>query len=130
MINVLVIEDDPAVAESILFVLGQNGYAACHVTTGRAAADKLNQQQYSCALIDVWLGDEDGLDLLSRLRGAGNDLPVIIMSGGGPGRTLETVSTRADVLDARTVLFKPFSDGELLDAIRKACGEPGPADGQ
>jgi len=119
--SILIIEDDASVAEAVSFVLERNGYEATHVDTGTGAADLLKKQHFCAALVDVWLGDEDGLDVLARLRAQGNTLPVVVMSGGGPGRTLESVSTRADVLDACAVLFKPFTDEELLAAINRSC---------
>ena len=127
MKSILIIEDDESVAEAVSFVLERNGYKTARVDTGMAAADRLRQQTFCGVLVDVWLGQEDGLDVLARLRAAGNTLPVVVISGGGPGRTLESVSTRADVLDATAVLFKPFTDEELLDAIHRACANDGDA---
>ncbi|NHK26701.1 response regulator [Parvularcula flava] len=121
MKSILIIEDDATVAEAVSFVLERNGYETTHVETGSRASELLKKQHFCGALIDVWLGSEDGLDVLARLRADGNTLPVVIMSGGGPGHTLESVSTRADVLDACAVLFKPFTDEELLDAVNRSC---------
>lgn len=121
MKSILIIEDDATVAEAVSFVLERNGYNTAHVETGTKAAEMLKKEHFCGALVDVWLGEEDGLDVLARLRAAGNTLPVVVMSGGGPGRTLESVSTRADVLDAAAVLFKPFTDEELLEAVNRSC---------
>lgn len=125
MKSILIIEDDVSVAEAVSFVLERTGFRTTRVETGAAAAALLKTRHFCGALVDVWLGEEDGLDVLARLRAEGNTLPVIVMSGGGPGRTLESVSTRADVLDACAVLFKPFTDEELLDAVNRSCPEPG-----
>lgn len=125
MMRILIIEDDPAVAESVQFVLERNGYQTAHAENGSMAKKLLQETHFCGAIIDVWLGEEDGLEVLSGLRAAGNTLPVIVMSGGGPGRSLETVSTRADVLDAASMLFKPFTDDELLRAVSATCPHPG-----
>ncbi|GGC97186.1 response regulator [Aquisalinus flavus] len=125
MKSVLIIEDDISVAEAVSFVLERNGFRTTRVETGAAAAALLKSQHFCGALVDVWLGEEDGLDVLASLRAQGNTLPVVVMSGGGPGHTLESVSARADVLDACAVLFKPFTDEELLDAVNRSCPDAG-----
>ena len=118
--NILLIEDDHDVAEAIMLVLESNGYNVTHADNSAKARENLSGKTFGCALLDVWLGAEDGLAVLSDLRSEGEAIPVIVISGGGPGRTLENVTARADALGAFGVLYKPFGDSELLDAVKQA----------
>ena len=123
MANLLLIEDDPAVAESIIFVLENNNHRATHVSNLEQATHSIHQDNhFDAAIVDVWLSGEDGLSLFQRNEDGSEktNLPLIVISGGGPGRTLEAVTARADACGAVTVLYKPFSDEDLLGAIAKA----------
>jgi len=124
MANLLLIEDDPAVAESIIFVLENNNHRATHVSNLIQAERVISSDQsFDAAIVDVWLNGEDGLSLFQPEEGneaKKSHLPLIVISGGGPGRTLETVTARADACGAVKMLYKPFSDEDLLAAIAKA----------
>ena len=48
--------------------------------------------------------------------------PFVVISGGGPGRTLENVTARADAYGAVRILYKPFEDEELLAALNQTLG--------
>ena len=61
-----------------------------------------------------------GIELLGSLREARPGLPVVMMSGGGPGRTLEQATLSADLAGADLFLYKPFGAEELVGAIRSA----------
>ncbi len=122
MAKILVIEDDQAVAEAIAFVLVRNGHQLDHAVNTQTAKQFLSAGKYDCALVDVWLDKEDGLDFLAAQRTAGNNLPFIVISGGGPGRSLENVTARADAHGAIGILYKPFEDRELVDALSLAFG--------
>ena len=87
-----------------------------------ARAGQAHLEQYDgqtdLILLDVWLGEENGLTLLGEIRTDGFEGPVIVMSGGGPGRTLEQAMAIADVRGANQVLIKPFTNDEILDAVQ------------
>jgi DNA-binding NtrC family response regulator len=70
----------------------------------------MSKGAYDLVLLDVALPDGDGVDLLGRLRGAGNDVPAIVMSGHG---TIEA-AVRATKLGALDFLEKPLSTDRLL----------------
>ena len=117
MTHILLIEDDKAVADAIIFVLNKEGFTTTHAPNAQKAAAALASETFDCALVDVWLGDDDGLAFLASQRKAGATLPFIVISGGGPGKTLEHVTARADALEAIGVLYKPFTDEELFEAV-------------
>ncbi|MEE9328652.1 MAG: response regulator [Parvularculaceae bacterium] len=117
MAEILIIEDEAAMAMAISFVLDNAGHTTQTACDAPSAKKILATSKIDCAICDVWLGNDDGLDLFAKLRSDGVTIPFVIVSGGGPGRTLEAVTTRADMLGAIGILFKPFGDDELLDVI-------------
>lgn len=118
MKTVLIVDDDVRVAQSITVVLEDAGYKARMVHDAKAALAAMQIAPPNACLIDVWLDGEDGLALGEAARDAG--LPLVVMSGGGPGRSLEQVTAKADALGAAAMLFKPFDDDELTDALARA----------
>lgn len=122
MAHILVVDDDHAVAKVVGMVLTQAGHTISVADSVGAALDALNGGEFGGAIIDVWLGEDDGLDLASALSTKAWAVPFMVMSGGGPGRSLETVTGRADALGAVAVLYKPFDDDELLDAVDTMLG--------
>ncbi len=67
-------------------------------------------------MLDVWLPDINGLDLLERLRAEGDPIPVIIITGSGD----VALAVRAMKLCAWTLIEKPCPAAELLAAVREA----------
>ena len=117
--TILIVDDDRGVADAVRMVLEEAGYAVR--TSAQEAYRACEEMMPRLCLLDVWLKGEDGLELAAEARRKG--LPLIIMSGGGPGRSLEAVTARADALGASAVLYKPFDDDELLAAVRRALGQ-------
>ncbi len=124
MAELLLIEDDPAVAESIIFVLENNNHRVTHaVNLDRMRKILEAGQKFDAAIVDIWLDGEDGLSAFSKEADHAfitHKLPFIVISGGAPGKTLEAATARADAYGAVAMLYKPFSDEELLSAIDKA----------
>lgn len=120
MIRILVVEDDERVREAVCEVLGVNGYETTEAADGDQGLNLLETGQFDLAIIDIWMPGIDGLALLKKIRGRSSDMPVIIMSGGAANTTLEHAAAIADSHDAKSVLFKPFEDFELTEAVGKA----------
>ncbi len=118
MATILIVDDDSGVADVVALVLEGQGHAPIIANSAAEAINSLSERDVDGAILDVWLGKDDGLELAAELSRVGNPPPFIIMSGGGPGRSLETVTARADALGAHSVLYKPFDDDELIEAVR------------
>ena len=125
MPRILIVDDDKAVTEAIGLVLTEAGHTVEVAHDPAAARARVaSPPAPDLCLFDVFMDGEDGLALAAELRSEAAPA-VIIMSGGGPGRTLESVTARADALGASAVLFKPFDDDELLDAVGRALEDAG-----
>src|SRR6516225_3267008 len=119
-IRVLVIEDEPEIADFIVRGLREEGYTVESAADGDAGWHLLQTGAWDVVLLDWWLPGPDGYDLLRRLRGAGRTDPVLFLTAR------DAVSDRVRGLDggADDYLCKPFAFAELLARIRALARRP------
>ncbi len=117
MTHILIVDDAKAVRESMSVVLKKAGYDVTEAADGEQALATLSAQSFDLAIVDIWMPRKNGLSLLQEVRAQRSDIPIIIVSGGGPGAPLERSAALADIYGAAEVLFKPFENLELLDAV-------------
>jgi two-component system OmpR family response regulator len=112
--RILLVEDDAMIGSALRLALEDAGCTVEWVTRAAAATDALSQSAWHALLLDLGLPDRDGLDLLSSMRGAGNQLPVVILTAR------EEVDARVRGLDlgADDYVVKPFVVKELLARLR------------
>lgn len=112
--RILVVEDEPAIAAGITSALETSGYQT-HVTSdGEEAWFLGDTEDFDLVVLDLGLPKMDGLTVLKRWRGAGRQLPVLILTARGawPER-VEGIDAGAD-----DYLAKPFQIEELLARVR------------
>jgi two-component system OmpR family response regulator len=111
---VLLVEDDPMIGEAIVVALKDAAYAADWVRDGASAIAALASGGHQAVLLDLGLPKQSGLEVLKRLRPAGNRVPVIIVSAR------DAVEDRIRALDlgADDYVLKPFDVHELLARLR------------
>ncbi|HEX3849017.1 MAG TPA: response regulator transcription factor [Steroidobacteraceae bacterium] len=125
--RILVVEDDPRLAEMLSEYLGQAGYRIAHVPLGARALEQLAESPFDAVVLDLMLPDMDGLDVCRELR-VRSDIPVLMLTGRG-----DAVDRIIGLeLGADDYLPKPFQPRELLARLRavlrrRAPGRP-PAD--
>jgi CheY-like chemotaxis protein len=119
MTSVLLAEDADLVRSALASLLAGAGYQVTEARNGHEAAAMLDRYEFDAAVMDIWMPGLDGVALLKRIRSSGNPVPVIIISGGGPKAPLELSASIAEAHGASTVIFKPFEDEELLDALQR-----------
>lgn len=128
-VRLCIVEDDAAVAESLVALLASWGFdcrvyasaEACLAAGAEAAAD--------CLLVDVRLPGMDGLALVAALRELGVATPAIMVTGHGD----VAMAVRALQNGAQDFIEKPFIDADLVARIRRliasrAGAPPGPVD--
>lgn len=124
--RILLVEDDPTIAEFVEHGLKEAGYAVDAVADGRTGLDRAVAGPYDAAVVDVMLPQMDGLAVIDALRGKGVRTPVLILSAR------RTVDDRVRGLQAGgdDYLTKPFAFAELLARlqalIRRATGAAEP----
>jgi CheY-like chemotaxis protein len=115
MARILVVDDQPEVAELVQAVLKDEGHAADAVYSGRAALDRLAQTVYDLVVCDVRMPDVDGKEVFRAVAQLGSPRPVVLfMTGYGDSPTdSEFLQTTAAV-----VLAKPLGIDALLERVR------------
>ena len=116
--RILLVEDDPMIAEAVKGALADEMYTVEHVANGRDALMMLSVNDYGFLLLDLGLPGVDGMTVLKTLRanaqGEKKSIPVIILTArDGLDDRLEGLDAGAD-----DYLVKPFHMSELLARIR------------
>jgi len=106
---VLLVDDDAAIRRTMTVGLELEGFDVVCASGGRAALEAVKAVQPAVMLLDLTMPDLDGLEVLERLRGAGDDLPVCVLSAR------EQVSDRVRGLEAGAddYVVKPFALEEV-----------------
>jgi two-component system catabolic regulation response regulator CreB len=110
--TVLVVEDEPAIAESVAYALQRDGFAT-------VIADSLAQADEACRacdliVLDLMLPDGSGFDLIGRLRREAVRTPIIVLSSrDGEADRVAALETGAD-----DYVTKPFSPREVVARVR------------
>lgn len=115
----LLLEDDPAIAQTVLYALSREGFEVHHVTLLSEASRRLHEGTvpYAAAILDVGLPDGNGLDLCRALRQQGGrlaSLPIVMLTA----RSEELDRVLGLELGADDYLTKPFSPRELCARVR------------
>ncbi|MCB1823810.1 MAG: response regulator [Gammaproteobacteria bacterium] len=112
--RILLVEDDPMIGAAVCVALKDAAYAVDWVKDGVTADHVLESAGHQAVLLDLSLPKRDGLDVLRRLRQAGNAVPVIIITAR------DGVDERIGGLDlgADDYLVKPFNLNEMLARLR------------
>lgn len=112
--EILVVDDDRAVRESLRRSLSFNGYSVRTAANGLEALSQVLEERPDAMVLDVMMPGLDGLEVCRRLRGSGDDLPILVLTAR------DTVSERVAGLDAGAddYLPKPFALEELLARVR------------
>ena len=111
--KITIVDDDHAMQNMLVEYLGQNGMDATPVADHLGLVQQLEQEP-SLVILDLHLGQEDGLDLLRHIR-ATSDVPVIVITGH---RREEIDRVIGLELGADDYLTKPFGLRELLARVR------------
>jgi two-component system response regulator MprA len=122
--RVLVVDDDPAVRESLRRSLAFNGYQVELADDGEHALRKVAATHPDVVVLDVMMPRMDGLAACRALRAAGDDVPVLMLTAR------DEVSDRVAGLDAGAddYLPKPFALEELLARLRALLRRIGPSE--
>jgi len=110
---VLVVEDEPEIAEILEGYLRRDGFRTERVSDGRQALNLLRAAQPELVLLDIQLPEMDGLEVLRRIRSNGN-IPVILVTA----RTEDLDKLLGLELGADDYVTKPFSPREVVARVK------------
>jgi DNA-binding response OmpR family regulator len=126
-ISILVVEDEPAVAEVVSLYLRRAGYAVRVVDTGPAAVREFDTQPPTLIILDLMLPGLDGWAVTRHVRGRGDTpggTPIIILTA----RSQETDRIAGLEMGADDYVTKPFSPQELVSRVRAVLRRSKPSD--
>lgn len=111
---ILVVEDDPDIAEMLAINLLDEGFRVEHVADGDTASERMTQGNFDMLLLDIMLPGMSGLDLCRQARMSATYVPIIIISARGA----ESQRILGLELGADDYISKPFSVLELVARMR------------
>ncbi len=116
MPRILVVDDQKDVRAMISMVLRVNQFEVVEAGTATAGLQLFREQVFDAVIVDIYLDDTNGLDLVSSMRALVPDLPVVAVSGMSAfdGASMSEELTRV------VYLQKPFRPAELMHAVAAA----------
>ncbi|MFN0277266.1 MAG: sigma-54-dependent transcriptional regulator [Pyrinomonadaceae bacterium] len=115
--SILIVDDELGIRDTLRVVLEDEGFAVQTAATGESCLDLVKRQDFSCILLDIWLGDGiDGLETLRKLKEEGYDAAVVMISGHG---NIET-AVKSTKLGAFDFIEKPLSLERTVVTVKNA----------
>jgi two-component system catabolic regulation response regulator CreB len=111
--KILIVDDEPAIADTLAYALSAEGYAADRCGLGREATARAAATPYALIILDVGLPDMSGFDVCRELRRR-SDVPILFLTA----RAEEVDRVVGLELGADDYVTKPFSPRELVSRVR------------
>jgi two-component system, NtrC family, nitrogen regulation response regulator NtrX len=112
--HLLLVDDEQGIRQSLSAVLQDEGYRILAVASGKECLEALQADRFQLVLLDVWMNDLDGLEVLQRIRETHPEVVVVMISGHG---NVET-AVKATKLGAFDFLEKPLSIEKTLVVVK------------
>jgi DNA-binding response OmpR family regulator len=115
--TVMLVEDEPNIIEAISFVLSRDGWNVVTHSNGHDAFEVILSIMPSVIILDVMLPKRNGYEILRDIRenSKTKEIPVIVLTAKGQKKDRET----AEKLGSNLFMTKPFSNSEVLEAVRQ-----------
>ncbi|MBT3363750.1 MAG: response regulator [Chloroflexi bacterium] len=119
-INVLVVDDEPGMLETMADILAATGYRSSVVEQAKMALDLVGKIHFDIVLMDIVMPEMNGVDAYKKIRSASPDTKIIMMTGYGSDHPLVKKALGCGV---EYLLHKPFDVDTLISSINQACGD-------
>ncbi|MEO5331635.1 MAG: response regulator [Magnetococcus sp. YQC-5] len=123
MTRILIIEDDRQIREVLKQMLERAGYETDLAADGAEGLRCFRVRPADMVITDILMPGKDGLETIDELTRDDPDLPIIAISGGGPGEKAQFALEMAQTCGARRILAKPFSRKEILAMVHEVLSE-------
>ena len=117
--TILIVDDEDKVRESVREVLGDEGYRVVDTADGTRVLELIAEEKPGLVLLDIWMPQIDGIDLLKQIKSREPAINVVMISGHGNIHTAVT-ATKCGAFD---FIEKPLSLEALLLTVQRALGE-------
>jgi two-component system OmpR family response regulator len=118
--TVLVVDDDPRLRELVRYALERGGYAVAEAADGDAALREIAARRPDLVVLDVHMPGPDGLEVCRRVRGAGDDTPIVFLTS----RDQELDQVLGLELGGDDWVAKPFLPAVLVSRVRAVLRRP------
>lgn len=118
--RILVVDDEKDLREVIAYDLEKQGFEVLMASNGKEAFEIVTQNEIHLVITDIRMPEEDGIQLLKKIRSLDPSKPVVMLISGFSDVPIE----EAYHLGAAAVFAKPFDRKEFFDAIRWALTWP------
>ena len=127
-IDVLIAEDEPSILEALDFVLKRAGWSISAVMDGEAVMDAVRRLQPRVLVLDIMLPKRSGFEVLKQIRAdrSTSALPVLVLTAKGQQQDRRI----AEKLGADQFVTKPYSNADVVSAVRSLLGETSASSGQ
>lgn len=117
MTDVLIVEDEPAILESLQFILTRNGWTVEVARDGEAALEAVWKRKPKMLILDIMLPKKSGLDVLKAIRShaATKDTAVVVLTARGQQYDRQL----AMELNADSFITKPYANSEVIAEVRR-----------
>jgi len=119
MARVLIVDDDAMERAYLETVLGASGHDVRAAADGKQALAAVSQGGVDVVVTDLFMPNCDGLELIRHLRGADQQVPIIVVSSG-IGDVIDPIFRAALLLGATALLHKPVSPQSIVDMVAQA----------
>ena len=112
--HILIVDDDPRITDLLRRVLAYEGYSVASAASGGEALNRSLERPPDLVVLDIMLPGLDGLEVAQRLRAAGDNVPILMLTAR------DTVADRVKGLEtgADDYLVKPFAPEELVARVK------------
>lgn len=112
--HILIVDDDPRITDLLRRILAYEGYSVAVAASGDAALNSTLERAPDIVILDIMLPGIDGLEVARRLRAAGDNVPILMLTAR------DAVADRVKGLEtgADDYLVKPFAHEELLARVK------------
>lgn len=122
MSKIILVDDEKGVRLSARLVLEDLGHNVIDFSDGESALTHLGENLADLLILDIWMPEPDGIEVLKRLQKSNIDIPVLVITGSHGNMPISATESVVMTYGADDVLYKPFRDEELVVAVQKIIG--------
>jgi len=117
--NILIIDDQDAVRQSVRKILELEGHTVTESSSGQDGLSLIRSQTFDLLITDIFMPETDGLEVIQKLHQENPNLKILAITGGGTTGGFNFLP-QAKAFGAHATLHKPFLREELLEALQLA----------